>query len=89
MFETLTPFGWFLFILLLIWSFIWKGIALWRCAKKNHSTWFVIILIINTLGILEIIYLMIHHREIKKEIDSKNNKNKKTTSVRSRRRRKR
>jgi hypothetical protein len=89
MFETLTPFGWFLFILLLIWSFIWKGIALWRCAKKDHDVWFVVILIINTLGILEIIYLMIHHREIKKEIKDKNNKGKKTTSVRSRRRKKR
>ena len=46
-----------LFVLLLIWSLIWKGIALWKAAKKNHPIWFGILLIANTLGILEILYI--------------------------------
>ena len=45
-----------LFTLLIIWSAIWKGLALWRAAKNNDTTWYVIMLILNTAGILEIIY---------------------------------
>lgn len=40
-----------------VWSIIWKGIALWRAAKLEQKNWFVAILILNTVGILEIIYL--------------------------------
>ncbi|MFA6306107.1 MAG: DUF5652 family protein [Candidatus Gracilibacteria bacterium] len=44
-------------ILLLIWSFFWKGLALWHASRRGQSLWFVIFLVVNTLGILEIIYL--------------------------------
>lgn len=43
-------------ILALVWSAVWKGIALWRAARNAHLVWFVAMLIVNTLGILEIIY---------------------------------
>lgn len=42
---------------LLIWSIAWKGLALWRASKNDQKNWFIAILIINTLGILEIAYL--------------------------------
>ena len=45
-------------IILVIWSVIWKGIALWKCGRQNQLTWFVFILIFNTAGILPIIYLL-------------------------------
>jgi methionyl-tRNA synthetase len=45
-----------IFIAISLWSLVWKGLALWKAAHKEHSVWFVLILIINTLGILEIIY---------------------------------
>lgn len=45
------------FVLFLIWSFAWKGFALWKSAKNNQKKWFIAILILNTLGLLEIIYL--------------------------------
>ena len=44
-------------ILLLVWSLVWKGLALWRAAKRGEKIWFVVFLLVNTLGILEIIYL--------------------------------
>ncbi len=44
-------------ILLAIWTVPWKGLALWRSAKKGDRAWFIVLLLINTLGILEIIYL--------------------------------
>lgn len=43
---------------LLIWTLIWKGIALWKCGRNNQLYWFIALLIINTLGILEMIYLI-------------------------------
>jgi len=46
-------------IIILIWSLIWKGIALWKAARKNSIMWFVILLIVNTLGILEILYIFL------------------------------
>lgn len=44
-------------LILLIWGIFWKGLALWHSAQRGHVWWFVIMLIINTAGILEIIYL--------------------------------
>lgn len=45
------------FYLIGLWSIIWKGIALWRAAQQEQKIWFLFILILNTMGILEIIYL--------------------------------
>jgi predicted membrane channel-forming protein YqfA (hemolysin III family) len=46
-----------LFYVLFVWSLIWKGFALWRAARLDQRNWFVAILVLNTIGILEIIYL--------------------------------
>lgn len=43
---------------ILIWSVIWKGIALWKCGRLNQIRWFVVLLVVNTMGILEIIYVV-------------------------------
>ena len=43
--------------LLIAWSLVWKGLALWRAAKRGEKIWFIVFLVVNTLGILEIIYL--------------------------------
>jgi hypothetical protein len=45
---------------LAIWEMVWKGFALWKAAKNNHVAWFVCIFIINTAGILPIIYLLLN-----------------------------
>lgn len=42
---------------LLTWSTFWKGLALWKAARKKHLTWFIILLLVNTLGLLEIAYV--------------------------------
>ena len=69
--------GMLLWILLVVaaWSLIWKGIALWKCARRKQKVWFVALLILNTGGILPIIYLLFYfdskdkngHRVVKKE----------------------
>ena len=45
------------FILFIAWSLFWKGFALWHAAKRGEQWWFIALLLINTLGILEIVYL--------------------------------
>jgi hypothetical protein len=40
-----------------LWTLLWKGIALWRAAGLKQRNWFVAILVLNTLGILELAYL--------------------------------
>jgi len=51
------------FIVFLLWSFTWKGLALWHSAKSDRKYWFIALLLINTLGILEIFYLVKYHKD--------------------------
>ncbi len=44
---------------LLLWSLFWKGLALWHAGRKAQPWWFVILLVVNTAGILEIVYLFL------------------------------
>ncbi len=46
-----------LMMVLAIWSLVWKGWALWRAGRNNSVGWFIALLVLNTLGILEIIYI--------------------------------
>ncbi len=41
-----------------VWTLAIKGYALWHAARNGQREWFIAILIINTLGILELIYLV-------------------------------
>jgi uncharacterized protein DUF5652 len=47
------------FVALFIWVMIWKGIALWRAARIGATWWFIALLVVNTLGILEILYIYV------------------------------
>lgn len=48
---------WTLVIALVLWTLPWKGIALWRAARLRDKWWFVAILLVNTIGLLEIVYI--------------------------------
>lgn len=62
--EELNQYIW-LIATVAVWDLIWKGIALWRAAKNNSRGWFIAMLILNTAGILPILYLYIFGREKK------------------------
>jgi len=48
----------FLFMVLLaLWVLPWKGWALWLAARRKEKWWFIELLVINTLAILEIFYI--------------------------------
>jgi hypothetical protein len=48
---------------ILLWSTIWKGFALYRAGANRSPGWFVCLLIFNTLGILEILYLFVFSKK--------------------------
>jgi len=67
-------------VLYLIWVLPWKGIALWRAAKRGHKKWFVALLILfNTLGILDIIYFFIFSKRERLTSEVKQDKKKSET----------
>jgi len=49
--------------LIVAWSLAWKGWALWRAARFKHVGWYIALLIINTIGIFEIIYLIVTNKK--------------------------
>jgi hypothetical protein len=51
-----------------IWTLAWKGFALWRAATLRQYGWFIAMLVINTLGVLEIIYLFLVAKKYRVEI---------------------
>lgn len=47
---------------LLVWTMTWKAIGSWKAARNGHLIWFLAIFIINTVGILPIIYIFFFQR---------------------------
>ena len=47
-----------LLIVAAVWTIILKGFALWYSARGGQKGWFIVLLVVNTLGILEIVYLI-------------------------------
>lgn len=52
-------------LIVALWSIVWKGLALWRAAKLGSKGWFIALMILNTAGILEIIYLLATNKSVK------------------------
>jgi hypothetical protein len=42
---------------LIAWEVLWKGIAMWKAARRDEVLWFIAIFVLNTLGILPIVYI--------------------------------
>jgi len=52
------PTEWMVWILpLMLWDVVWKGIALWHAARNGQRNWFIVLMVVNSVGILPIIYL--------------------------------
>ena len=56
--KILLDYPWVI-VLILLWTFPWKAAALWRAARHGQISWFLAILILNTLGILDILYIFV------------------------------
>ena len=54
-------------ILILIIVITLKGLAMWQSARRGQKIWFVALLIVNTVGLLEIIYLAYYYFKNKRK----------------------
>lgn len=52
-----------LLVLLAVWTIVIKAFALWHAARNNQRVWFVALLVLNTLGILELVYLLAFRKD--------------------------
>lgn len=57
----------FLALLITLWAVPWKGYALWKAARRGEKWWFVALLLINTMALLEILYIFIFSSGKKKK----------------------
>lgn len=49
--------------LITAWTLPWTGWALWRAARRTQKKWFIALLVLNTLAILEILYIFIFSKK--------------------------
>ncbi len=42
---------------IMLWVLFWKGCSLWIAGKRDQKWWFAALLVFNTVGILEIVYI--------------------------------
>lgn len=56
-------------VVALVWTLPWKGVALWRAAQRGEKKWFIALLVVNTLALLEIIYIFIFSKRAAKTME--------------------
>lgn len=56
-----------LLVVILLWSLAWKLLAFWKSARRKHVVWFIVFAIVNTIGILEILYIYVFSDMMKKQ----------------------
>ncbi|MFO8088155.1 MAG: DUF5652 family protein [Bacteroidales bacterium] len=47
----------YLLIILAVWDTIWKLVSMYQAARADQKGWYIVLAVLNTLGILPIIYL--------------------------------
>lgn len=55
----------YILIIFGLWELIWKGFALWKASQNKQRNWFIVILVVNTIGILPIVYLRFFQKKLK------------------------
>ncbi len=58
----------FWFFAFILWIIVWKGLALWHAAQREQKWWFMALLVINTAGLLEIVYLIFFAKKKLKDL---------------------
>ena len=38
------------------WTLVWKGLSLWKASQKKQAIIFILLLVINDFGIIELLY---------------------------------
>lgn len=57
---------WTMLVLLVLADVILRGMGMWRAARKGQQWWFVAMLVINSVGILPVVYMLFFEKKGKK-----------------------
>jgi hypothetical protein len=58
MVATLQSVLWILLVMILMmWVLFWKGYSMWVAAREGHKRWFIALAVLNTFGILDLVYI--------------------------------
>ena len=49
-------------VIYLLWTTIWKAVALWKAAKKDSKVWFIVLFVFPSYGLLEILYIFLLYK---------------------------
>jgi len=52
-----------LIVLAIVFDLVLRGMAMWRAAKNGQKGWFIALLVINTVGILPLIYMFVINKK--------------------------
>jgi glycopeptide antibiotics resistance protein len=55
--ATILQWIWIVYAVVLLWVVPWKAVALWKAARNGQKAWYVVLLLVNTVAILEILYI--------------------------------
>jgi hypothetical protein len=58
----------FLLVIVALWTLVWKGMALWKAAQEKSKVWFIVLLVVNTVGILDILYIYVFSKKSAKPV---------------------
>lgn len=63
--QMCSQFTWLIPVIIVagLWETTWKIIAMWKSARANKIAWFICIALINTVGVLPIIYILTHRKK--------------------------
>ncbi len=73
--DQIPPIIWVAIIFLFLFTVVVKGIALWKAAQNEQKKWFIVLFLINTAGILELLYIFVFSK--RKNIIKNSNKSEK------------
>ena len=59
-----------LLVIVILWTLVWKGMALWKAAREGSKIWFVVLLVVNTIGILDILYLYVFSKKSSQSVEA-------------------
>jgi len=57
---------WTMLVLLVLADVILRGMGMWRAARKGQQGWFVAMLVMNSVGILPVVYMLFFEKKGKK-----------------------
>lgn len=53
---------------MVLWVLPWKGYSLWTASRRGHKWWFIALLVLNTLGLVDIFYIFYVAKKNPKDI---------------------